>query len=367
MPTFNYNRLMTARKRRQLTLRGLAELSGLTPDTLTRLEKGRRIPEKATIIKLAEALNYPEAFFMKHDLSDLDSRAVSFRSFSRMSARKREAAEEAGRLGIEFCAWVEQRFTLADADLPSFEDVSPSDAATLVRSYWGIGHRPIGSMIDLLEAKGVRVFALNENNADVNAFSFWRDGKAYVFLNHFKTPESSFFDAAHELGHLLMHREGTIHSDVNKENEANQFASEFTMPRDDVRSHIRGFVDANLILELKKRWRVSAFALLRRVRDLELLFSDSHYTRLCIELTRRGFRTDEPGGMSRQASKMWGKILSHLWTKHVTLDHIAGELSYPIDEINNLISPLLNDGSKERNTIPVQKASSMKDKLYIVK
>ena len=36
----------------------------------------------------------------------------------------------------------------------------------------------------------------------MNAFSFWRDGKAYIFLNNFKTAESSIFDTAHELGRL---------------------------------------------------------------------------------------------------------------------------------------------------------------------
>ena len=78
-------------------------------------------------------------------------------------------------------------------------ETDPEIASYLVRQAWGIGERPIGNLMGLLETKGLRIFSLSENTASVNAFSFWRDDKPYVFLNNFKTAESSIFDSAHEL------------------------------------------------------------------------------------------------------------------------------------------------------------------------
>ena len=42
-------------------------------------------------------------------------------------------------------------------------------------------------MIKLLESKGVRVFSLAENTKNVDAFSCWRNGTPYVFLNTFRS------------------------------------------------------------------------------------------------------------------------------------------------------------------------------------
>ncbi|MGL3210465.1 ImmA/IrrE family metallo-endopeptidase [Bradyrhizobium sp. BR 1433] len=80
-------------------------------------------------------------------------------------------------------------------------------------------------MLALLETKGVRIFSLAENTASVNAFSFWRDNKPYIFLNNFKMAESSIFDSAHELGHLVMHKHGDAKETRAAEREANGFAS----------------------------------------------------------------------------------------------------------------------------------------------
>ena len=47
-----------------------------------------------------------------------------------------------------------------------------------------------------------------ENTVTVDAFSVWREYTPYIFLKLMKTAEHSRFDAAHELGHLVLHRHG---------------------------------------------------------------------------------------------------------------------------------------------------------------
>src|SRR5205085_7960830 len=120
---------------------------------------------------------------------------------------------------------------------------------------------PISNMIKLLESKGVRVFSLAENTKNVDAFSCWRNDIPYVFLNTFKSAERSRLDAAHELGHLVLHKHGGPRQGRDAEAEANTFASSFLMPKADVRSRIPFVRTLDDIVSAKKRWGVSTGAL----------------------------------------------------------------------------------------------------------
>jgi Zn-dependent peptidase ImmA (M78 family) len=334
---FNPRRLSLARKRRRLTAKVLAEKADLAVDTITRLEHGSNPPDDSTVAKLVRALAFPRSFFFDQDPQEIDTDAVSFRSFSKMSAREREAAISAGSLGLQLSAWVEERFRLPPPGLLDLSyETDPEIAAYSVRQAWSIGERPIGNLMGLMETKGLRIFSLSENTASVNAFSFWRDDKPYIFLNNFKSAESSIFDAAHELGHLVMHKHGDPKESRSAEREANGFASAFLMPVKDVRASVPPRVTIDTILKWKKRWRVSAMAMAYRLRALKLL-SDWQYTSICIELGKRGYRASEPGGIEREVSVIWRKVLTQLWSEKITKNDIADSLHLPLDELEGLI------------------------------
>jgi len=347
---FNPRRLSLARKRRRFTSKALAEKAGLAVDTISRLENGSNPPDESTVAKLAGVLNFPTSFFFDQDPENIDTGAVSFRSFSKMSARERDAAISAGSLGLQLSAWVEDRFNLPKANLLDLSyETNPENASHSVRQFWGIGERPIGNLMALLETKGVRLFSLSENTASVNAFSFWRDDKPFIFLNNFKTAESSIFDAAHELGHLVMHKHGDPKETRAAEREANSFASSFLMPAKDIRAVVPRRITADTVLQSKMRWRVSAMALAYRINSLGLL-SDWQYKSICIKLGRRGYRSAEPIGIQRETSVIWHKVLSQLWLEKTTKNDIARSLNLPLDELEGLIWNLA--GVDQRPTIP---------------
>ena len=334
---FNPRRLILARKRRRLTARALAAETELAPDTISRLEKGTNVPDDATVERLARALSFPVEFFKDADPEEIDTGAVSFRSFSKMSARERDAALSAGALGLQLNSWVEGKFTLPKANLLDLSyETDPEAAAHSVRQYWGIGEKPIGNVLALLETHGVRIFSLSENTASVNAFSFWRDERPFVFLNNFKTAESSIYDNVHELGHLVMHKHGDPKGIRSAEREANRFAAAFLMPANDVRPRIPYRITIDVVLKAKSRWRVSAMAMAHRLNELGML-SEWQYKSLCIELTRRGFRSGEPGGIDRETSSVWRTVLAQLWREHTTKNLIAADLHLPLDELEGLI------------------------------
>ncbi|MCW2310278.1 helix-turn-helix domain-containing protein [Rhodobium gokarnense] len=342
---FNPKRLSLARQRRRLTGKGLAQAAGLSAMAVSRLENGLSDPDNATISALASALRYPAAFFFADDPDELDTASVSFRSLTKMSAKEKAAAQAAGILGLEISDWLEKEFRLPEADFVDLSyEANPEAAAKAVRTYWGLGEKPITNMLGLLEVKGVRVFSLSEATKNVDAFSFWRDERPFIFLNNFKTAERSIFDSAHELAHLVMHRHaGTQPGDQPSriaEREADGFASAFLMPANDVRSRLPRFITVDVILKAKARWRVSAMALAYRAHRLGLM-TDWQYKSACIELGRRGYRTDEPNGVERETSAVWRKVLAALWSERTTRDEIAAKVNLPPDELEGLIGGLV--------------------------
>lgn len=128
---------------------------------------------------------------------------------------------------MEFNSWLERTFSLSGPDVPTLEAPGPKVAAEMVRSRWGLGVQPVPNMVHLLDAHGVRVFSLASEHSDVDAFSFWHEGTPYAVLNTMRTPERGRFDAAHELGHLVMHGGAQEASGPEAEREADAFAGCF--------------------------------------------------------------------------------------------------------------------------------------------
>ena len=340
-----------------MTARALATAVGVSPITISRLENGVNEPEAETIDALAKALDFPRDFFFAGDFDDLPVQAASFRSLTSMTARERDAALSAGTIAFLFDDWIEERFNLPDADIPDLRgDATPEAAAQAVREYWSLGQQPIPSMVKLLEAKGVRVFSLNEDTKTVDAFSCWRNLQPFVFLNTFKSTERSRFDAAHELGHLVMHRHGEQQDSRQAENEADQFASHFLMPQDDVAGRIRHITGVEELIRAKKRWGVSVAALTYRLNKMGIVSEWQNRT-FNIEISRRGYRTSEPEGLEPECSTVWPRVLSSLWSERFTRDHIAAELHVPTHELESILFRLV-DGTS--NTRPAERRKTIR-------
>lgn len=339
----NSERLRLARERRGLTQKALAEKTGLTSRTISTYENYERSGEfeqiaNDSINKIAAALGYPVSFFECENRHDLEDSAVSFRAMSKLSAQKKNAAISAGVLVQDITEWMESKFKLPQPNIPDYSfdaTCSPEDAAMSLREHWMIGELSISNMVHLLEINGVRVFSLAENCVEVDAFSFWMNEKPFVLLNTMKSPERSRFDAAHELGHLVLHKHAS-NSGREAEVDADKFASAFLMPEKSVRSMVPAMPQLNHLLQLKKHWKVSLAALVRRVFDLGLSTEWLH-RQLCIELSKRGFRTSEPDGLeSREKSMIIDKIFTSLRGAGVKPRDVLNQLHMPVDEMRAL-------------------------------
>jgi len=211
-----------------------------------------------------------------------------------------------------------------------------------LRQQWGLGELPIKNMIHLLEAKGVRVFSLSVDATEVDAFSMWRQDTPFVFLNTKKSAEHSRFDAAHELGHLILHRHGSPQG-REAEHQANSFASAFLMPKASVLAYAPRLATLDHLIKLKKFWAVSVAALTYRLHSVGAL-SDWHYQSLYIELSGRGYRKSEPDEGPRETSQMLQKIFAALRDESISKGDIAGELCIPAEELDQLVFGLALTG-----------------------
>jgi Zn-dependent peptidase ImmA (M78 family)/DNA-binding XRE family transcriptional regulator len=337
---FNASRLAVARKRRHLSKKELANESGVSALTITRLENRDTVdPERETVQAIASALAFPIEFLYLDDCEELDTDSVSFRSLSSLTARQRDAALSAGAIGFEVHEWVAARFDLPEVNLLDLRDEEPRAAAEALRSHWGLGARPVEAMVKLLESKGVRVFTLAEQHKNVDAFSCWNKGVPFVFLNTFKSAERSRFDASHELAHLCLHKHaGPRGRDL--ERDADAFASAFLIHRGDLISSLPRVTSLEQLVVAKKRWGVSVAALTRAAFEARLI-SDWHYRDLCKQMSMLGYRSKEPSGREQEKSTLWRLVFAELWRDGITRDTIAKELHLPLSEIEALVGSLV--------------------------
>lgn len=337
---FTPSRLTLARKRRGLTKKRVAELTDLSVRSITAFEAGDLAPSALTLTRLADVLDFPVAFFSAPDLEEIPDEAASFRSMSKMTASQRHVAQGAGELAIAFHDWISARFRLPAASVPTVgHGVDPETAAGVVRSEWGLGEKPIPNVIHLLEVHGIRVFSLAQECREVDAFSLWRRDQPFVFLNTQKSAEHSRFDAAHELGHLVMHWHHDVPQGKRAEQEASQFASAFLMPAAGLLPTAPRFPSLSGLIAAKRLWKVSLAALAYRLNALTVL-TDWHYRQLCIEMSQRGYRTQEPASIRRETSQVLNKVFAALRKEGVGKAAIANALCIHPRELDAFVFDL---------------------------
>ena len=97
-------------------------------------------------------------------------------------------------------------------------------------------------MVNLLENKGIIVSTLNINNKKIDAFTQVheinnKEKYCVVLSNDKQSVARRNFDAAHELGHIILHKhiekleELSSEEQRNLEEQANFFAAAFLLPK----------------------------------------------------------------------------------------------------------------------------------------
>ena len=353
---FVSSRLTAARKRRGVTITALSSESGLSTKSLSDFENGKKDPSQDTLDRLAQALKVRSNYFLRPALDEVPTDSVSFRAPTKMTARNRDMAIAICSHAVELRTWIDSHYDTPPVNVPTLDrhvgTAAAGAAAEIVRAKWGLGEAPLGNVVHLLELHGVAVFSARTEQGALDAFSFRDSGRPYVLLSPHKSAERGRFDAAHELGHLVLHSGPTRSTGVDAEREADAFASSFLMPESDLRAQVSMNPPLHQILVKKKRWRVAAIALAYRLHDIGLL-SDWLYHTTCVNLSRKGYRSGEPDGMSeRESSRLLSKVMNDVWTTSGGFNQLCADLGVESHDINDLIfglAPVPITGNQEKS------------------
>ncbi|MDR3042762.1 MAG: XRE family transcriptional regulator [Desulfovibrio sp.] len=296
-------RLVQVREARGLRQASLAMLSGLTRQSISNYESGKQIPREEAIEQMAKALNIPEAFFFKPP-PQADT-PIFFRSFSGLTKLLRLQ-------GKRLMEWLEEIYThyseyidFPHVDIPqhnlgkNWANTHPREIDAIAdscRKYFEIGNAPISNLAHILESHGVIMSRIDLDSHE-DGFSSWIDNgtrPAMVLSSEKRASCRDRLSQAHELGHLVMHKD-IVPDEKNiktLEFQAYRFASSFLMPETGY-SRDFSFPSLNVFRALKQKWGVSISAQIVRCSQLEII-SDDTKRKLFINCSRKGWRTHEP-------------------------------------------------------------------------
>ena len=309
--SFNGQRLRQARLYRGLSINDLAELLDVTKQAVSQYETSNMTPDFDKMTIITKELNFPPSYFFQEDDFNISTKTTYFRAL--LSANKNARLQQITKVKhlaiiykildkyVEF-----PKLNLIDtSEFISNDEIDYEEIALKLREFWGIGTRPIEDFPYLLEKNGIVVasYPVSQNNIDAYSQKINVDGndKYIIVLSNDKNNAArSNFDAAHELGHILLHNwdidlEELPRDDFKQqEKEANNFAAAFLLPKEtflkDVSLYPR---DLKYYIELKKKWKVSIAAMLMRANKLDAI-NDNQYQYLVKQMTFNKWRQIEP-------------------------------------------------------------------------
>lgn len=304
---FNGDRLKSARIYRGLTVAELAEKLNLQRQTVSMYENNKiRNPEYATIRNMGEVLGFPPRFFLEKGNMEFKTGSTYFRAL--LTTNKKYRSQQVQKMNF---ISIIHSFLSEYIEFPSFnfptikEGTDVEDAATVLREYWNLGDKPIDNIIYLVEQNGILVTCFETNIDDIDAFSQMEDinGNTIFLIGYSKnkgTAARIHFDIAHELGHMLLHEWSEDIETLSKEefkereNQAHAFASAFLLPKEAFSKDIGSYAsNLSYYIELKKKWKVSISAMIRRSYNLRLIDHPT-YQQLMRTMQKKGIKKEEP-------------------------------------------------------------------------
>jgi Zn-dependent peptidase ImmA (M78 family)/transcriptional regulator with XRE-family HTH domain len=339
----NGDRVRQARELRGLTQTALAQAVGVRQSTIAHVETGRSQPSGEVLEKIAVRTGFPPAFFRLGPPPQFPEGSLLFRALRSTSARDRAQAQRYGELIFERA----QELSHQSGDnrglrLPQLSGATtPPMAASLTRSSFGLRpDAPVPNLVGLIEKAGVLVIMLPVRLPKRDAYSLWAGmnvDQPVIVLSAEVPGDRLRLSAAHELGHIVMHR--TLTGTVRQlEQEANAYAAELLMPAEALLKEFRYPLTLSALAELKGRWRVSMQALLVRARSLGAV-EEHHYQYLFQQIGMRGWRTREPIDIPLEHPTALTRLKDSVYGPGVDERQLASRWALPIQLVRAMFFP----------------------------
>jgi Zn-dependent peptidase ImmA (M78 family)/transcriptional regulator with XRE-family HTH domain len=270
----------------------------ITKAALSKYEKKKSEPKQTFLILLARVLDVKPSYFLSEPT--LAVKWLAFRKQTKLSKSKQEQIKAYVEEVVEHQAWLQG--TLYPRQPTSFPKPvrvrSPEDAEVAsrkLRRAWALGDAPIDSLVEMVEDKGGFVVEYPESGIQFDGLSGTAEGRPVIVVNPGPQMDRYRYNVAHELGHIFTTCPRQL-SEKEQESLAHRFAAALLVPANVARKELgekRRHLDFGELGVLKLKYGLSMQAWVRRAKDLEVI-SDSVYKSLCIEISSRGWRQQEP-------------------------------------------------------------------------
>ncbi len=309
LPGFSGIRLSEMRCVNGYTQASLAKEIGITNKAISSYESGGRKPSWDILSKLAAKFDVPVHFFMV-PIKRNDVGAIYYRSMVAATKIARTKAEiyyawlrDILSILHEYVEFLPNAFPdcILISDPNEIDDEMIDQVASQLKISWNVDDSCINNIVGLIESKGGVVVRRRLGTTSLDAFSNWSpdDHTPYFILNTGKSAVRSRFDIAHELGHVMLHRNIPEHVFNDPiyfkeiERQAHYFAGTFLLPEDAFLKDVPFRITLDTLLPIKSKWKVSLAAIVMRLRNLRLI-DETKFKRLFYEMSRRGWRKEEP-------------------------------------------------------------------------
>lgn len=308
---FQKDRLSQVLAARRLTQVQLASMVDVSPATISKWRAGTQAPEHDALERLAGVVNITPEWFTRAPLAQLSLPLFRSNASAHVAARamleaRLEWAQDVAAALMEYVDY--PNLNLPSRDYTDPEEITNEDiekAASECRDLWRLSRSVIQDLALAVEGAGVIVVREETGIAQIEGLSAWSEalGRPLILLSADKNNGyRSRFDLAHEVGHLILHRhiQRTTDNARHKmmEAQAHRFAGAFLLPAETFASEVRVPPTLDDLLLLKRRWGVSAAAIIMRLKALELLNEDGALMLFKRRSARWGAKS-EPGDEDR--------------------------------------------------------------------
>ena len=332
----NGERIKQARELRGLTQTELARGIKTTQSTIAQIENGLILPSEIILQRIILKTGFPLSFFKQPTSVDFPLGSLLFRARASMTLHERNVARQYARTIFEVAEKMETHFEKIPSHLPCMDD-DVVGSAIQTRSSLGLSpDSPIINLLNTVEQNGVMVIALPVKLSNQDAFSVWVARRPVIILSGAsESGDRLRFNVAHEIGHLVMHR-GIIGDVKRLQEEANEFAGELLMPKQAILKEISIPVTLATLIPLKKRWKVSIQALIRRAYELEII-SQRQYKYLMQQLSSRGWRLKEPIDIPKEKPRLISQMAEKLYGLPIDHKSLASNMNLSFQLVQEMI------------------------------
>jgi len=222
---------------------------------------------------------------------------------------------------VEIVQWSDEVLSLPALEIHALPELGSIDDIEYhvlgVRDSLRVGHRdPIPHLIRAVERSGIVVLRLPVTMEDHEGFSVWpyfglSGARPVIVATGEHTGDRDRFTVAHELGHLVLHSSRRGVNPGQAETEANRFAGALLIPEQVALEALQPPLTLDVLMGVKATFGVSMQALTMRAFDLRLI-DESHRASIYKQLSRRGWRTDEPVAVPKEQPILMPQIVEEL-------------------------------------------------------